>query len=209
MKSRELFTTPTLIVSNYKILGRSDGKYLHQFTPESTLTVYQFIANREPILVEGEKYNIGYRVVNNNNEVDISAVAKAETVNPKVSHYVARELGEQQREVETRKSKERVVYFGKSELYLGKKYAWRIYGEAFPRGVFDSYLHSIDYPRVNCTTDGTPSIAYKDEGLAEAMETLVNSCVRVSKNSNRFKSDLVPDKKWFNIKAIPAITDRK
>ena len=209
MKSRELLTTPTIIISNYTIFPTQDGKFIHQFTPENTDTVYQFVANREPILINGERYNIGYRKIDGVNHVDVSAIAKADSVDPKVSHYFARHLGEQQRDVETRKSLERVVYTGVTGLYLGKKYAWRIYGEAFPRGVFDAYLEAINYPRINCTTEGTQSIAYKDEGLAEAMDSLVNSCIRINNSSNRFKSHLIPTKKWFNVKAIAAITDRK
>ena len=209
MKSRELFTTPTLIVSNYTISIYGDGKFIHKFTPESSDTIYQFIGNKESLLTEGERYNIGYRKIKGVNQVDISVLAKADTVDPKISHYVARLFGEQQRSVETRKSLERVRYSGVSGLYLGKKYAWRIYGEAFTRGIFDEYLKVINYPTVQCLTDGNQSIAYKDEGLSEVMNVFVDSCVNITSNSNRFKSHLVPEKSWFNVKALSAITDRK
>lgn len=62
MKSRDLFTIHDLIASNYKITKLASGKYLHQFTPATTPTVYEFEANATPVVVEGERYNIGYTV---------------------------------------------------------------------------------------------------------------------------------------------------
>ena len=79
MKSREFFTTPVLIVTGYAIAPHN-GKFLHTFTPETTNTVYQFIANQEPVLEEGQRYKIGYTVDNGVNWVDISATAKADDV---------------------------------------------------------------------------------------------------------------------------------
>lgn len=60
MKSRELFTIHDLIASNYTITKLTYGNYLHKFTPATTATVYEFEANATPIIVEGERYNIGY-----------------------------------------------------------------------------------------------------------------------------------------------------
>ena len=74
MKSRELQTTPILIVTGYKISPHADGKFLHTFTPETTNTIYQFIANREPLLEEGQRYNIGYTVADGIKWVDRKSV---------------------------------------------------------------------------------------------------------------------------------------
>jgi len=113
MKSRELVTTPVLIVTNYQITPHATGKCLHSFTPETTGTVYQFIANQEPVLEVGQRYNIGYRVENGVNAVDVAASAKADAVDKVKSFYVAKILGEEARAVETKKSEERVVHSAK------------------------------------------------------------------------------------------------
>lgn len=207
MKSRELLTTPVLIVSNYTITSHAGGKFLHKFTPESTTTVYQFLANQEPVLDEGQRYNIGYRVEDGQNWVDIAATAKADDVDPQKSYYVSRLLGEELRIVETQKSSERVVHNACDGTYLGKKYAWRIYGMAIPRDTFDAYLEDIRHPSTPCRTDDTPSIAYKEAGLEDAMKALMQSVIKVG--GNRFKSPLLPSKKWFQVKGLSAITDKK
>ncbi|MFZ2269490.1 MAG: hypothetical protein WAV95_18095 [Azonexus sp.] len=180
---------------------------MHTFTPETTSTIYQFIANQEPLLDAGQRYNIGYEVRDGRNWVDISATAKADLVDKNSSFYVAKTLGEQCRDVETQKSVQRVVHSAKDGRYLGKKYAWRIYGMAIAREAFDTYLEDIQHPSVPCYTEDSPSVAYKEEGLAEAMEALRQSAVHI--NGNRFKSPLMPSKSWFQIKGISAITDKK
>lgn len=207
MKSRELFTTPVLIVTNYTITALQTGKFLHRFTPETTSSVYQFIANQEPLLNEGQRYNIGYTVEDGINWVDMSATAKADDVDPQKSYYVAGLFGEQLRAAEGRKSDERVRHGALDGRYLGKKYAWRIYGMVVARDTFDMYLKDIGHPTVQCMTDDTPSLAYKEEGLREAMNALIQSVTRVG--GNRFSSPLVSSKKWFQIKGISAITDKK
>ena len=207
MKSRELHTTPVLIVTGYRIVPHSTGRFLHSFTPETTSTLYQFVANREPLLEEGERYNIGYTTDNGVNWVDMSATAKADDVDKNKSYYVSRLLGEEIRDSETNKSDTRVVHPPKKDHYLGKKYAWRIYGMAIGRDTFDAYLADISHPAVNCFTDGSPSIAYKENGLLSAMDDLIASAVHIS--GNRFSSPLLPSKKWFQIKGLSAITDKK
>lgn len=207
MKSRELHTTPVVVVSNYRISPHFGGKFLHEFTPESTNTAYQFIANQEPLLEEGERYSFGYKIENGVNWVDTSAMVKAESVDPDASFYVARLLGEELRQVESRKSDERVTHTANDGHYLGKKYAWRIYGMAIPRDVFDLYLEYIGHPSVSCFTDGSRSVAYLEDGLATAIDGLRASLSRVA--NNRFRSSLVPKKKWFHVKGISAITDKK
>jgi hypothetical protein len=207
MKSRELQTTPVLIVTNYKIVPHPGGRFLHSFTPENTNTVYQFIANQEPILEVGHRYNIGFTVDGGINWVDVSATAKADDVDQHKSHYVARILGEEKRAVETHKSDERVRHNATDGHYLGKKYAWRIYGMAVARDTFDTYLDGINHPSVPCLTEGTASTAYKEDGLADAMDALIRTSVRV--DGNRFRSPLLPSRKYFQIKGISAITDKK
>lgn len=207
MKSRELFTTPVLIVTNYRITSHLGGKFLHSFTPENTSTIYQFIANQEPVLEEGQRYNIGFSVENGVNWVDVSATAKADDVDQYKSHYVARLLGEEKRPIEMQKSNERVQHSATDGYYLGKKYAWRIYGMAVARDTFDAYLEEIKHPSVPWLTEGSSSTAYKDDGLSEAMDALIQTSTRVG--GNRFSSPLLPSKKWFQIKGIPAITDKK
>lgn len=207
MKSRELHTVPVVVVTNYRISSHLDGKFLHSFTPESTSTQYQFVANREPLLEEGERYSFGYTIDEGVNWVDTSAIAKAESVNPDASFHVARLFGEELREVESRKSDDRVRHAAQDGYYLGKKYAWRIYGLAIPRDVFDLYLKHIGHPHVQCFTDGSRSIAYAEKGLASSIDSLRTSLVRVA--NNRFSSPLVPQRKWFQVKGISAITDKK
>lgn len=207
MKSRNLLTTPVLIVTNYQITHHSGGKYLHTFTPENTNTVYQFVANQEPILESGQHYNIGYIVDAGLNWVDIAATAKADLVDREKSFYVAKILGKEARTIETQKSNERVQHQAKDGHYLGKKYAWRIYGMAIARDAFDTYLEDIKHPSVSCFTEGSPSIAYKEDGLDAAMDALRQSATRI--DGNRFKSPLLSSKKWFQIKGISAITDKK
>lgn len=208
MKSRDLLTTPVLIVSNYEIALHPSGKFLHSFTPETTSTVYQFLANKEAVLKAGERYNIGYSVDDDGtNWVDVSATAKADDVDPQVSYYVASKLGKEGFAVETQKSDHRVTHKAKDGHYLGKKYAWRIYGMAVARDTFDAYLEEIKHPSVPCFTEGSRSVAYKEAGIETAMKALIKSTVRVG--GNRFSSPLLPSKKWFQIKGISAITDKK
>lgn len=207
MKSRELLTTPVLIVTDYTITPHPGGKFLHTFTPETTNTVYQFIGNQEPILAEGERYNIGYTIDGCVNWVDISATAKADDVDPQKSFYVSRLLGEERRVIETQKSNERVRHSASDDNYLGKKYAWRIYGMAVARDTFDAYLQDIKHPSVPCITEDTPSIAYKEDGLEAAMNALIQTATWVG--GNRYSSPLLPSKKWFQIKGLYAITDKK
>jgi hypothetical protein len=208
VKSRNLSTTPVLIVSNYSIAQHPSGKFLHCFTPESTSTIYQFLANGEAILEVGERYNIGFEVDEFGvNWVDVSATAKADDVDPQVSYYVARKLGAESYVIETQKSDERVTHNAKDGHYLGKKYAWRIYGMAVAKDTFYDYLKHINHPSVDCFTDGTHSVAYKDVGLEAAVKALIDSAIRVG--GNRFSSSLLPSKIFFLIKGISAITDKK
>ena len=213
MRSRDLKTKPEIIVSNYTIVPHSSGQFLHRFTPNSTSTIYQFCGAEDPRLEEGKAYNIGYSTdEDGQNRVDTSSIAKADDVVPLASHQYARQCGEQIRAVETQNSDERITHTATDGHYLGKKYAWRIYGMALPREDFDAYLEEIDHPSVPCviqTQDSTesPSTAYKEEGLETAIDTLIDSCTRI--RGIRFCSTLFPSKNYFFVKGIPAITDKK
>jgi hypothetical protein len=209
MKPREILTAPIVIVSNYKITVGETGEYLHQFTPKSTSTQYMFFGPKEPLLINGERYNIGYRRTHNQNIVDMSFTCIASEVNPKYSHLYAKEEGGKIAFAEISKSDCRVAHDADDGHYLGRKYAWRIYGMALSRKTFDDYLGYIKHPRVSCFTDGSRSFAYLNDGIDTAIDYFIDSCERVGKSSNRFKSKLFPIKKWFNVKAVNAITDRK
>lgn len=209
MKSRTLLTTPVIIVTDYSIQAHPSGKSLHSFHPENTGTLYQFLANKEPVLTEGERYNIAYTVddATGTNWVEISATARAEAVDPAASYAVASALGEQSRQVEVGKSAARVVHTANDGTYLGVKYAWRIYGMAIAREAFELYLNDRKHPSVPCLTDGNPSTAFKEAGLKDQMDALFASLIHIS--GNRYKSLLFPSKSFFLVKGISAITDKK
>jgi hypothetical protein len=212
MKSRDLFTTPNLIASNYTITKLEDGKYLHRFTPQSTPKVYEFEANATPVIEEGERYNIGYIVdANGRNIVEVSTLSKASLVNPMFSFMAAKNLAQETYAAEKAKNEQRVSYSADDAYYWGKKYAWRMFGTAIPKNAFFEYLKEINHPSVPCITSdpdlpyGNESIAYKEEGLQEAVMNLIASAVKVS--SSYYQSPLYSKK--FSIKGINAITDKK
>ena len=207
MRSRNLHTKSAIIVTNYTIAQQTSGQYLHTFTPGSTDTLYHFLDGKSPRLEEGHVYNFGHEVFNGEYWIDISSIAKADEVNPSASHRFARQVGEKNRAAETRKSDDRITHSATDGKYLGKKYAWRIYGLAFPKDVFYAYLEVINHPSTACVTNGSPSVAYKDKGIDIAMDTLVRSCINI--RNNRFKSNLLLNKAWFSVNGIEAITDKK
>src|ERR1700733_12541810 len=140
MKSRDLFTTPNLIASNYTITKLEDGKYLHKFTPQSTATEYEFLANATPVIEVGERYNIGYTVdANGRNIVEISSLSKASLVNPMFSFMAAQSLAQETYAAEKAKNEQRVSHSAADGYYWGKKYAWRMFGTAIPKNAFFEY----------------------------------------------------------------------
>lgn len=80
------------------------------------------------------------------------------------------------------------------------------------KDAFFNYLEEIAHPFVACKTisddigiySNQDSIAYKDEGLEEAMDQLIETAVRVGR---LFKSPRYAKK--FQIRPINAITDKK
>ncbi len=214
MKSRELLTIPDLIASNYTVKKLASGKYLHTFTPANTSTVYSFEANATNVIIEGEHYSIGYTVDSEGrNIIDLSALSLTSKVTPLSSFFAAKLIAEGIYTIEKAKNDDRVSHSAKDGCYYwGKKYAWRIFGAVIAQDAFYEYLKEIKHPSVSCITrdpdlpfSNDPSIAFKEDGLENAMRNLIESASKVS--AAFFKSPLYSKK--FRIKGINAITDKK
>ncbi len=213
MKSRELFTIHDLIASNYTITKLASGTYRHQFTPATTATVYEFEANATPVVTEGERYNIGYRVdAKGKNIIDLSALSPTSQVNPMLSFLAAQHIAKGNYTVEKAKNDQRVTHSAKNGYYWGKKYAWRMFGTVIAQEAFYQYLEEIGHPSVPCITrdpdlpySSDPSTAYAEKGLEDAIRNLIASSTKVS--AAYFKSPLYSKK--FTIKGINALTDKK
>ncbi|WP_282130418.1 hypothetical protein [Pseudoalteromonas aliena] len=215
MKPRYLKTIYDLIVRDYKIEPIGNGKFIHSFKPATTNTVYKFEANGTPEVEEGERYNIGYYDdANGNKIIETSCLSKNTDVNPMLSYLYATKLSEGKHNVNKSKNDERVSHTAQDGYYWGKKYAWREFGLVISKDAFFAYLKEINHPKVECITrnpgmgfsnSGEPSTAYKEEGLADAVNSLISSAVKITKV--RFKSPLYS--KQFVIRGIEAITDRK
>ena len=213
MKSRELFTIHDLIASNYHISKLQSGKYLHQFTPATTGTLYEFEANATPVITEGERYNIGYIVdAKSRNIVDLSALSPTSQVNPMLSFLAAQHIAHGNKAIEKAKNDQRVTHSAKIGYYWGKKYAWRMFGTVIAKEAFFQYLEEISHPSVPCITRdpdlpyaNEESTAYAERGLEDAMKNLIASATKAS--AAYFKSPLYTKK--FTIKGINALTDKK
>lgn len=213
MKSRDLKTIHDLIVSDYKIVPKGDGKFIHTFKPATTNTLYQFEANGTPEVIEGGRYNIGYYEDKHGNKIiDTSCLSRNTEVNPMLSYLYATKLSEGKHEINKGKNDDRVSHTAKDGYYWGKKYAWREFGLVISKDAFYAYLEEINHPNVACITSNPelgfinePSTAYKEDGLADAVYALIASAVKETKV--RFKSPLYS--KQFVIRGIEAITDKK
>ena len=212
MKSRELKTIHDLIVTNYQKKDLGNGRYLHTFQPATTDTIYQFEANVEDVVIEGERYNIGFTEDDGVKTIDTSCLSKCSVLDKDFSYQYARNMSKQKHE----ENDSRVKYSATDGYYWGRKYAWREYGLALPREAFESYLiECIGHPYIECQviTEGYPqgddSIAFLDDGLADAIDDLIQSAIIVNKGPY-FKSPLYfGGKRRFTIKGVPAITDKK
>lgn len=213
MKSRDLRTHHNVIITGYTISPLSTGNYLHQFTPASTDTIYQFEANSAPVLVNGDRYNIGFTLKSDGRRVvEPSAMGKADSVNKTLSLLTAKQQSSDDFAENKAKNDQRVTHRAKDGYYWGKKYAWRRYGLMMAEGAFLAYLKEIAHPSVPCITSNPdlafpsndPSIAFKDDGLEEAIDALIESAERVGQY---FKSSLFSKK--FQIRPIPSITDKR
>ncbi|WP_110457297.1 hypothetical protein [Shewanella algidipiscicola] len=214
MKSRELKTIHDVIVSDYTIEDMGDGKFLHHFKPKTTNTRYQFIANGTPEVEEGERYNIGYyNDADGNNIIELSCMSKNNEVNPMLSYLYSKQYSKERHVSNKAKNDQRVSHTATDGYYWGKKYAWREFGLAIAQDAFHAYLKDIKHPQVDCTTTNPDlpyttndaSIAYKEEGLATAIEALIASAVKVTKV--HYESPLYS--KRFTIRGISAVTDKK
>jgi hypothetical protein len=213
MKSRDLHTIHDVIVTGYTITPLANGKFLHQFTPATTSTVYEFEANSAPVLKDGDRYNIGFRIQPDGRRViDTSALGKGNAVNALLSYLAAKSLSNDTLDENRAKNDQRVSHQATDGYYWGKKYAWRRYGLVMSKDAFYQYLDEIGHPSVPCFTSnpdlpyGVPdqSKAYKDEGLEKAMDDLIESAVP---DGRYFKSPLYSRK--FQIRPINAITDKR
>jgi hypothetical protein len=214
MKSRNLYTIHDLIVTNYSIVPLSSGKFLHQFTPATTDTVYQFETNNSNAEVEeGERYNIGFTTnAAGRNIIEPSALGKANTVNKLLSYLAAKQLSQDKLAENKGKNDDRVRHRATDGYYWGRKYAWRRFGLVISKNAFYNYLEEIGHPNVPCRTinddlgvhSNEESIAFKEEGLEEAMDALIDTAV---KNGRYFKSPLY--EKNFQIRPISSISDRR
>ncbi|ASY78049.1 hypothetical protein [Pectobacterium polaris] len=217
MKSRELKTIHDLIVTNYQKIDLGNGRYLHVFQPATTDTIYQFEANAEDIVTEGERYNIGYtEEVEGVKIIDQSCLSKCSVLDKDFSYQYARNMSKQKHDENKGKNDVRVKHDEVEGYYWGRKYAWREFGLALPRDAFERYLiDCINHPHIACKieTEGYPqgddSFAFLEEGLAEAIDNLIQSAYMVNKGPY-FKSPLYyGGEKRFTIKGVPAITDKK
>lgn len=213
MKSRNLRTHHDVIISGYTITPLPNGKYLHQFTPATTSTVYEFEANSAPVLVNGDRYNIGFTLKPDGRRVvEPSAMGKADSVNKTLSLLAAKQQASDDLAENKAKNDQRVTHRATDGYYWGKKYAWRRYGLMMAEGAFLAYLKEIGHPSVPCITSNPdlafpsndPSTAFKDEGLEEAIDDLIESAERAGQY---FKSPLFSKK--FQIRPIPSITDKR
>lgn len=93
---------------------------------------------------------------------------------------------------------------------IGEKYAWRRFGLVVAQGAFHQYLIDIAHPYVPCKAVSDDigvyshqnSIAYKEDGLEEAMNQLIETAGR---NGRYFSSPLSSTK--FQIKPVNATCD--
>lgn len=209
MRARDINTQHDLIVSNYKIEKMGD-KFIHSFTPKTTETIYRLETTTEtPVAVEGLHYNVGYIPEDGYRRVDLSSLSRTSDLNPLLSLSVALELGQSNLEVEKAKNEARLTHDATDGYYWAKKQAWRIYGMCIGKDAFINYLKEIKHPSIPCTMQKegfapSPSTAYLDEGLVDAMEKLIGSAVK----KGRYYQSPYYSKK-FNIDGIAAISDKK
>jgi hypothetical protein len=213
MKSRELCTIHNVIITDYTIEDIGNAKFRHSFHPQNTDTVYEFIANGTPELIEGERYNIGYKKEPDGRKyVDISCISKNTKVNPIVSYYCAKQASSDKHAVNKEKNDVRVTYEASDDYYWGKKYAWREFGLAIPKNAFFQYLDEINHKKTHCIITNpddlaqtTSTVAYAEAGLDEAIFKLLTLAEKAS--PAYFKSPLFS--KRFSIRGVDAITDKK
>jgi len=213
MKARALFTRHDVVISNYRISQIGPKEFLHQFETKTTGTSYEFTTtNSALIIVEGERYNIGFEEQGGKNIVEPSALSKGANVNPIISLMAAKQISKENDVVNRNKNNTRVKHSAIDGYYWGKKYAWRQFGLVVSKGAFYAYLAEIGHPKIDCTTSNPdmpyanePSVAFKDDGLEAAIDELIYNAVPAG---SRYYTSPRYSKK-FQIRGINAITDKK
>lgn len=211
MKSRDLHTVYDVIVSNYSIRKTSDGKYKHSFTPATTKTIYEFLANEAPVVKEGEHYNIGFTPMpDGRNIIEPSALALSSAVNPMLSYLSAKSYAKEKFDEEKMKNDTRVQHLATDDYYWAKKHAWRMYGAFMAKDAFIQYLDEIGHKSIPCVVNppdrpSSSSTAYAETGLEEAAYLLLTTAQKIS--ASLYKSPLFSKK--FTIKGISAISHKK
>jgi len=214
MKSRNLYTIHDVIVRGYTVTELPNGKFLHQFTPATTGTLYQFETNSSAAeLVNGDRYNIGFITDREGrNIIEPSALGKADSVNKLLSYSAAKHFSLDKLAENQGKNDDRVKHRATDGYYWGRKYAWRRFGLVMAKGAFYKYMEEIAHPFVVCKTingdigihSNEESIAYKEDGLEEAMDALIDTAEKVGRY---FKSPLYSGR--FQIIPVNAISDKK
>ncbi|WP_223669851.1 hypothetical protein [Kangiella shandongensis] len=213
MRDRKLLTVYDVIVDNYNIEEIGEGHYLHTFTTKTTGNKFEYEGKSIEIVEENERYNIGYEKIGGRNIIALHSLSKVSSVNKNISYNYAKQIASEDFNINKQKNDDRVSHSASDGYYWGKKYAWRAYGGiVIAKEAFFNYLDEINHPSVSCITDdpdkpfaGNESIAYKDEGLEEKLDALIETA---EKSGKRFyKSELYSKK--FIIKGIKAITDKK
>ena len=93
MKPRSLFTRHDVVISNYTISQKGPKEFLHQFETKTTGTTYQFTTtNSAPLMLDGDRYNIGFEEKGGKNIVEPSAFSKSNDVNPIISLMTAKHI---------------------------------------------------------------------------------------------------------------------
>ena len=187
MKSPDLHTVYSLTARDYQIEALPNGKFRHSFSPESTGTVYEFEANEEPVIIEGQNYNVGFkRNAAGRNIVDRSTLSLASVVNPTLSYLAAQSLALEKHHEEKAKNDARVTHAATDDYYWGKKHAWRMFGAFMAEDAFIAYLDESGHKSVPCTmyVEGYPpgeSTAYAETGLEDAAYLLLTTAVKQTK----------------------------
>ncbi|MEJ8865649.1 hypothetical protein [Pseudomonas jessenii] len=214
MKSRNLYTIHDLIVRDYTISPLPSGKFLHQFKPSTTDTIYQFETNSSAVeMVNGDRYNIGFIMdASGRKIIEPSSLGKADSVNKLLSYSAAKHFSIDKLAENKGKNDERVRHTATDGYYWGRKYAWRRFGLVIAKGAFYNYLQEIAHPVIPCRTinddigihSNEESVAYKEDGIEDAMDALIETAV---KEGRYFKSPRFS--KAFQIRPINAISDKK
>jgi hypothetical protein len=216
MRERNVLNCPGLIASNYKIIKTGD-LFFHEFTPQTTQTVYRVVTTSSvPVVEEGEYYNVAYNLEDGIRLVDPNSIVKITVAGEKELIRIYEEAFDDKKAFHQRekaKNEARVKPYKKDgKYYWGKKYAWRVFGIMLSKDAFYNYLKEINHTTIPCIVfnedrNDPPgaSIAYQEEGIKEAIETLLKTAEPSS--GKYYKSPHFSKK--FTIKTPDAFFDKK